>query len=145
MHGKRWGAAVLAVVGVLGLSACGSESSTHEEAEPAKVEEIAGSDLSRITLTPEAAKRLDVKTASVRRANGATVIPYAAILYEPDGKTWTYTSPKPLTFVRAPVVVERIAGDVAILSSGPAPGTKVATVAVAELFGAETGIDGSGH
>jgi hypothetical protein len=66
------------------------------------------------------------------------------VLYEPDGKTWAYVSPKPLTFVRQAIVVDRIDGNQAVLSSGPALGTKVATVGVAELYGAESGIDGGG-
>jgi hypothetical protein len=32
-----------------------------------------------------------------------------------------------------------------MLSKGPAAGSKVATAGVAELFGAESGIDDSGH
>ena len=28
------------------------------------------------------------------------VIPYSAVLYDADGATWMYTSPKPLVFVR---------------------------------------------
>ena len=47
------------------------------------------------------------------------VIPYAAVVYDADGKTWVYTSPKPLTFVRSPITVARIAGDKAFLSAGP--------------------------
>ncbi len=68
------------------------------------------------------------------------VIPYAAVLYDPQGKTWTYTNPGPLTFVREPITVDRIEGDKAFLSDGPAPGTLVVTVGAAELFGAETGV-----
>ena len=39
-----------------------------------------------------------------------------------------------------PVTVEDVNGDIAHLSSGPATGTPVVTVGVAELFGTENGI-----
>jgi hypothetical protein len=144
-RGNRWAIAVLALVGALGLSACGGSSETASESSPYTLEEASGSEHSRITLTPKAAERLEIRTASVRSGAGTkTVIPYSAVLYEPDGKTWTYVSPKPLTFVRHAIVVDRIDGNHAVLSSGPALGTKVATVGVAELYGAESGIDGGG-
>lgn len=144
-------AAVL-IVAVLSLAACGGEDEAAAVGEePAVVEPVEGSDdLFRVTLTAEAAERLDVQTAAVRAvgdgARKRTVIPYSAVLYEPDGETWAYTSPESLTFVRAPIVVETIEGDSAVLSQGPPLGTKVVTVGVAELFGAENGIGAdNGH
>jgi hypothetical protein len=44
--------------------------------------------------------------------------------------------------VRQRVGVARIDGDLAILGSGPAPGTAVVTVGVAELLGTELGVGG---
>jgi hypothetical protein len=49
-----------------------------------------------------------------------------------------------LTFLRAHVVVDRIEGDLVMLSGGLAPGTEVVTVGAAEVYGAELGIAG-GH
>jgi hypothetical protein len=126
------------------LAACGGEAE-HEAATAAVVEEVDGTDLSKVTLTPEAAKRLDIKTAAVTANGAGRVIPYAAVLYSPTGETWAYTNPEGLTFVRAPIVVERIEGGRAMLTKGPAPGSKVATAGVAELYGAESGIDDTGH
>jgi hypothetical protein len=144
-------AAVL-IVAVLPLAACqrGEDEAAAGGEEPAALEPVEGSEgLFRITLTAAAAERLDVQTTAVRAVgNGAqrTVIPYSAVLYEPDGETWTYTSPESLTFVRAPIVVDTIEEDRAVLSEGPPVGTKVVTVGVAELFGAENGIGAdSGH
>ena len=79
-------------------------------------------------------------------ANGAgRIIPYAAVLYSPSGETWAYANPEGLTFVREPIVIEHIDGEQAMLSKGPAAGSKVATAGVAELYGAELGIDESSH
>jgi hypothetical protein len=140
----RWIATALVAVPLL-VAACGGSSESASE-EPAAVEQVQGTELSRITLTPEAAKRLDIKTAPVERAAGATVIPYSAVFYSPTGETWTYTNPEGLTFVRRRIVVDRIDGDRAVLTKGPASGTKIATVGVAELYGAEAGIGAdSGH
>jgi hypothetical protein len=144
-RGNRWALAVLALLAALGLTACGSSSESASESGPYTIEEVSGSEHGRIILTPKAAERLEIRTASVQAGEGTTtVIPYSAVLYEPDGKTSAYVSPKPLTFVRESIVVDRIDGNQAVLSSGPELGIKVATVGVAELYGAESGIDGGG-
>jgi hypothetical protein len=64
-------------------------------------------------------------------------MPYAAVLYDKQGKTFTYTSPKPLVFVRHSITVDHIKGNDAFLSNGPPPGTAVVTVGSQELFGVE--------
>jgi hypothetical protein len=145
-RGNRLSISVLVLVLPLLVAACGG-SSTDAAVEPATVEEVSGTDLSRVTLTPEAAERLDIQTAPVQDGEGTgMVIPYAALVYSPTGETWAYTNPEGLTFVRQRIVVDRIDGDRVVLSKGPSPGTKVATVGVAELFGAESGVGAdSGH
>jgi hypothetical protein len=45
-----------------------------------------------------------------------------------------------MTFLRHAIVVDRIVGNKAYLTKGPAAGAKVATVGVAELYGAESGL-----
>jgi hypothetical protein len=132
---------VAAVIALPLVAGCGGGSSqASEDSGPAYVEAIEGTDVSRVTLTEKAAKRLAIETAAVKKIGGGTVIPYSAVLYSPTGETWAYVSPKPLTFVRQEIVVDRIAGDKAYLSKGPSTGAKVATVGVAELHGAETGL-----
>jgi hypothetical protein len=121
------------------LSACGGTAEEDASESPATVEQIKGTELNRVTLTAEAAKRLDVQTVAARSAGKRTVIPYAAVLYDPDGRTWTYTSPEQLVFVRKDINVDRIDGDSAILTAGPSPGTAVVTVGADELWGVEYG------
>ncbi|MGH6816130.1 MAG: hypothetical protein ACREC6_10520 [Hyphomicrobiaceae bacterium] len=65
------------------------------------------------------------------------VVPYSAVLYDPQGGTWVYTNPEPLAYVRHSIAIADIEGDLAILSDGPPLGTTVVTVAGALLFGAE--------
>ncbi len=69
-----------------------------------------------------------------------TVIPYSAVIYDLQGQTWTYTSTEPLVFVRQPITIDYIEGDLAFLSEGPPAGTVVVTVGVAELYGLDTGV-----
>jgi len=129
-------------IACLPLAACGRPSVSEESGSRAvKVEHIEGSDLSRVTLTEHAAQRLDIQTTVVRsvqvRGTLRKVIPYAAILYDTEGHTWAYTMTEPLTFVRSPVTVDYIEGDIAVLTEGPAAGIAVVTVGAAELYGSE--------
>ena len=68
------------------------------------------------------------------------IVPYSSVVYDPQGQTWTYTNPEPLVFTRVRISIEYVAGDEAILSDGPPPGTNVVTVGTAELSGFENGI-----
>jgi hypothetical protein len=134
-------AAVLSVAGCTTTAALGEASS-----DAARVEPIEGTDLSRITLTAEAYTHLGVKTEPVREASVGgrrlTAIPIAALLYDPDGKTWVFTSTSKSVFVRAAVSIDHIDGDLAYLGQGPRAGSNVVTVGVPELYGAELGVEG---
>jgi hypothetical protein len=102
---------------------------------------IPGTSSERITLAPRAAYRIGIQTVPIGDAGGKLErIPSAAVMYTPDGNTYTYTSPSPLTFVRAPIVVARTAGAVTYLRTGPPAGTRVVTVGSDELLGIEEGV-----
>ena len=136
---------VTAVVMVAGLAlgACADTAAEEEgESGAATVHEIAGSDVSRVTLTKDAAKRLDIQTETVSAASQGrgTQIPYAAVLYDPKGETWAFVNRKALTYVREPIKVDHIDGDVAFLSDGPSTGSKVVKVGASELYGSEIGV-----
>jgi hypothetical protein len=126
--------AILLVAGL--LSACAPKSETVEKISPSMLEPIEGTDLSRVILTEKAAERLGIETAPIQ----GNTIPYAAVIYDTEGNTWVYTNPEPLTFVRAPIVVDYIEGDTAFLSEGLDSGITVVTVGVAEIYGTETGV-----
>jgi hypothetical protein len=138
----RW-LVIALMVSALPLSACQgiSEEAAEGGDEPARVEPLAGTQLSRITLTAKAAERIGIQTTPLREEGGKTVAPYAAVIYDPSGATWTYTSPEPLVFIREPITIDRIKGDQAFLLDGPPPGTSVVTVGAAELYGTELGIE----
>lgn len=142
-HENRW-AIVALLLASLPLAGCGKGVATTAEAEtgPAAVEHLEGAEPARVTLTEEAMRRLDIRTATVREAaiDGAMriVVPYAAVLYDTEGDTWTYTNPSPGVFVRHHIVVDHITGNQAVLTDGPPIGMAVVIVGVAELYGSET-------
>jgi hypothetical protein len=141
------GAMILAGVTAFALYdgiASSPKAAAVSEANPgARVVPVGDTGLNRVLLDPSAAKRLDIATERVSRVvvNGKprTVIPYEGVLYDANGDTWTYTSPKPLVFVRHDIRVDDIRGDRAVLSAGPRVGTVVVTVGPAELWGIEYG------
>jgi hypothetical protein len=140
MRHKQWVAVVLIGVAVLAAGCSRGTGFGDQDSEAAKVEAVRGTDLNRVVLSARAAKRLDIQTTRVRRlGTKRTVIPYSSVLYDPNGDTWTYTSPKPLTFIRHDIDVDRIEGNRAILSAGPPVGTAVVTVGATELWGVEYG------
>lgn len=138
---SRWMVVVALSVGLPGVGCKKPPEDTAEEHKAATVEHLEGAEPARVTLTEQAVKRLDIQTAAIRGeevgGKQRMVIPYAAILYDTKGDTWTYTNPERLTYVRHPITVDRIVGDLAFLSDGPASGTAVVTVGAAELYGSE--------
>ena len=133
---SRWIIVTVLLAGFL-LSACGGQVPvTGEKVAPSMLEPIEGSELSRVILTEKAAERLGIETVL---ASGIEV-PYAAVIYDTEGKTWMYTNPAPLTYVRALIMIDYIEGDTAFLSESLASELAVVTVGVSELYGTETGV-----
>ena len=132
---------LLITAGLLG-SAC-SSSSDYTYVDPASVEEISD-DLWQVQLTEQAASRTGIETVDVASYQVEGVerlgIPYSAVIYHYDGSEWTYTNPSTLTYIREPIEIDFIEGDLAILNSGPEVGTVVVSVGAAELYGTEFGV-----
>ena len=148
-HGYRLMGAALMVAG-LGLAACSPAADTEVTLdEPSHVEEIEGSDFLQVTLEEQAAERIELQTAQVvekkmttgeSRGEQRKVIPEGALIYDPHGEAFAYTSTGPLVFVRAPLEIDYIANGELILENGPPAGTEVVTVGAQELWGSETGV-----
>jgi hypothetical protein len=138
MRQRRSFLAIL-VVAAIGLGGCGSTPAEP----PAAPEEagVQGDNPLEVTVSEQAAERLGIETTQVAAGNGGrTSVPYAAILYDPEGATWVYTNPSERIYVRTPVKVEAIQGDTVTIATGPPAGTSIVTVGLAELYGAETGV-----
>ena len=144
-HSSRWLAA-----GLLGVSmqfaACQHAPESHKAEHPVEVEKIEGSDVNRITMTEKALERIDLKTDKVReqqmsRSRAARkVVPHSALIYDPKGQSWVFTSPQPRTFMKHKVDVDYVENDLAVLNDGPPVGTVVVSTAAAEVYGADTGV-----
>ena len=97
-----------------------------------------------VTFTEDAALRVGLETRRVIARGPDVVVPYAALIYDKQGKPWVYTVSEPLTYLRVNVVVKEEAGEEEmVLSVGPPAGTEVVTVGVTEVYGAELGMDGN--
>ncbi len=105
--------------------------------EPVKLEHIEGTDISRVILTPKAVERTGIETTVVKKKGNRLIVPHSAIFFDPEGNVWVYTNPKPLTYERQAVKLVTETGETAILSDGPPPGTRIVTIGVPELYGAE--------
>ena len=84
-----------------------------------------------------AGQQVFVRVASPGSADTAKIVPYSSIIYDVAGKSWLYTNPEPLVYVRQQVTIERILGNLVVLSDGPEAGTAVVSVGAAELMGVE--------
>ena len=125
------------------ISACAqsAEPETAGDEGLAQIEDIAGSDVKKITLTDEAAERIGVETVPVLAADGGRIqVPSATVLYDQEGRTWVFTEPEHDVFVREQVTVIGTKGEDMILSNGPSADTPVVTVGVPELYGTELGV-----
>jgi hypothetical protein len=136
-------AGLLLITAGVSLSSCseapssGYSSETASHHEPAKLEPIKGTDFKRVIFSAKGAKRVGLQTAQVRGDGQRKVMPYAALIYDPEGNTFAYTSPEPLVYVRERVKVDYVAGDRVVLTEGPSVGTEIVTVGAAEVYGTE--------
>jgi hypothetical protein len=131
---------IFAIVALVVASACARRANIVGDSQIDPVKVVRDNGKTRVTLTGDAARRLDIRRAVVKKDGDATVVPYASLLYTADGNTWVFASPAPLEFVRTRVVVADIRGDDAVLTSGPPVGTSIVTTGAAELLGAESGV-----
>ncbi len=86
-------------------------------------------------LTMNSRVRVELQLAG--SAEKRKVVPYSAVHYDAGGAAWVYVNPQPLTYERQRISVERIVGDLAVLSDGPAIGTPVVIVGAPMLHGTE--------
>jgi hypothetical protein len=141
--GRRAMGAAVAVL-ALTVSACSEveEPSGDDDYAPATVTTADPSSAPTVKFTEEAARRVDLTMSTVEGRVGALTIDYAALIYDKQGKTWVYTVPEPLTFMRTKGVVATAEGNRVTLSEGPPPGTRIVTQGVTQVYGTELGMAG---
>jgi hypothetical protein len=134
-------------VGASGCSEAGASNEENPETAVTVEEPAEEGQPARLTVSERAEQRLGLRTEPVRpltgQAGGATeVIAYSAVVYDENGKSWTFSAPSPRTYIRVPIVITSITGQTVQLKSGPPVGTQVVVVGAPELVGAEAGISG---
>lgn len=134
----RAGALVLLITSV----ACGEQLSDKYviENQPYELEEIAGSELKKVTLEPKAVQRLGIQVALVETSEKGLVVPSGALWMDVEGRFWVYMNVEPNAYLRHQVDLVDDDGIRALLASGPAAGTEVVILGVPELFGTEVGV-----
>ena len=120
------------------VSGCTKEAPKITKGPPVTKLKQPGDSFETLTLTAKAIERIDIKTGKVEKRDQAPmVVPYSALIYNPQGETFVFESREDRKFVRVPVTVEKVVGNDVMLAKGPAAGTEIATVGVAELYGSE--------
>jgi hypothetical protein len=138
-RGRVTGAVACAALVITCLAGCGPVTPGQANlVAPAKLERVGGS-LS-VVVTPLGRQRIGIQTTVAVAAGTMTEIPFAALLYEPDGKTAVYTQTTPLIFTRQFITVSKIVGDNVLVSAGLAKGAQVVTVGAEELLGVQNGV-----
>jgi hypothetical protein len=123
---------VVLALGAAALAGCTEvESESETGYEPSKLRKT------HVEFTPEGAKRTGLRTEAVERTSRRVSVPYAALLYDPEGKTYVYTSPKELHYVKTEVLVARVESGRVVLARGPPQGPRVVTTGAAEVYGTE--------
>jgi len=138
---RRWLGLALAVVSVCALAGCAHAGpAAVREAPPARMELIGPAKLPCVVLTPLGAQRIGIRTAPAAAQGAQVVVPYSALLYEPDGRTAVYAKVSALVYTRRFVTVSSIDGNVVLLSGGLTPGAEVVTQGAEELLGVQNGV-----
>jgi hypothetical protein len=138
----RLAAAGLATAGaVAGVTACGGSTPAETRQQTAKMERVGHSNVLSVVLTPLGAARIGVQTAPVTITPANWVVPYSALLYEPDGAAAVYVNTAPLVYTRYFVSVGAINGNQVDLKPGSLPaGVRVVTTGAEELLGVQNGV-----
>ena len=132
---------LLATLATLASSAgCARHPGDSPPAPPAVLDRAPGAALPTVKLSRSGFDAVRVQTEPVRAASGGVVIPTTAVVYSPDGAAWTYVAVGPRAYLRHAIVVDRVVGGEAFLSSGPAAGTPVVVTGAPELLGTEYGV-----
>ncbi len=84
-----------------------------------------------------AGERIAVEIPTPESQEEHLVIPFNAVLHDIHGGQWVYAQTADHAYTRKRIQVARLAGADAVLTTGPAAGTKIVTDGSAELFGTE--------
>ncbi|MGH3474067.1 MAG: hypothetical protein ACRDOT_04055 [Aeromicrobium sp.] len=132
---RKVAAALVAALLAVAPAACKqAEAVEQEHYQASKITPAEHGDHATVTITKLAAERIGLETVPIE----SNQIPYAAILYDAKGgQPYVFVNTKGLSFHREDVEIASIEGDTVKLADGPPAGTKVVTVGVPQIHGAE--------
>jgi hypothetical protein len=147
LRGLAWAVPALLVICLSGCTVADASHSAPPAEHAVQVETTDESQPAKIIISERAEHRLGIRTLPVRavpdaQGKPALIVPYSAVVYDADGKSWAFSAPQVRTYIRVSIDISTIKGDVVQLRSGPPPGTQVVVVGAPELVGAEAGISG---
>lgn len=144
---RNLAALAAAVAGTAGLAlataGCAGGTASAPQQPTARMERIGNAAVPSVVLTPLGADRIGVRTAPALTAGHSldAVVPYSALLYEPDGAAAVYVNTGPLTYTRYLVSVDYITGSQVFVKPGTlAAGAKVVSQGAEELLGVQNGV-----
>ncbi len=82
-------------------------------------------------------ERVAVEIPLLESTTEKFVVPFKTVLHDIHGGQWVYERIAPHTYARRRIQVARLAGEFAVLATGPAVGALIVTDGSAELFGTE--------
>ena len=138
IRSAAWAVIVAAAV-LAALTGCGS-ASTPGQAPQARMASAGPHGAPSVVLTPLGAQRIGIQTAPSVAAKKLIIVPFQALLYEPDGRTVVYTRTGTYTYTRQYVTVASINGNQVLVSAGLPAGVPVVTVGAEELLGVQNGV-----
>ena len=132
---RKVAATLVAALLAVAPAACKqAEAVEQEHYQASKITPAEHGDHATVTITKLAAERIGLETVPSENDQ----IPYAAILYDAKGgQPYVFVNTKGLSFHREDVEIASIEGDTVKLTDGPPAGTKVVTVGVPQIHGAE--------
>jgi hypothetical protein len=141
VHRFSRSAALLIIIAMAALAGCSRGSAVPASPSPPAHVTVGHHGTVSVVLTPLGARQAGIQTAVAARAGrgGQAMVPYSALLYQPDGSSAIYTVTGPLTYTLVPVGVASIQGNLVYLT-GLAPGTTVVAVGGEELLGVQDGV-----
>lgn len=135
-----WMLTAAALAALAGVAGCGGPAPARHIPPPARMERAANGQPS-VVLSRAGLQRLGLRTATAQPAADHTIlIPYTALLYQPDGSTVVYTVTGLRTYTRLTITVSKIQGNQVYVSRGLPAGTQVVTAGAEELLGVQDGV-----
>jgi hypothetical protein len=137
---RRTGAALgVAAIAAVSLAGCAS-AGTGEARQVPPARMVQTGRTKSVQLTPLGAQRIGIATARPAAKGTLVVVPFDALLYEPDGRTAVYVQTARLTYTRHFITVWKIAGDQVFVRRGLTADQPVVTVGAEELLGVQNGV-----